>query len=132
MEQYARTLLSRQQAVERLEAVQQQLTAGWQTLRNLLSNGCAAGKAAQMHDYHRLLEKRLDECVSALGLAERRVNAALQTMITARQQREIVDKCFEKQKNSHEREAARVEQKFLDDLAGRRSASVLSWNPAGA
>ena len=132
MEQYARTLLGRRQAVERLETVQKQLSAGWQELRQLLASGCEAARAAQMQEYHRALEKRRDEGVHALGVAERRVNVAFQFMMAARRQREVVDKFFEKQQAQHQRERARVEQKFLDDLAGRRSASVLAWNPAGA
>lgn len=132
MDQYARTLLARRQSLDRLEAAQAQLSAGWQALRNLLNEGCEAAKAAQMQMYQRTLKSRLDECMVAVGVAERRVNAAQQAMITARQQREIVDSCFEKQKASYQREALRSEQKFLDDLAGRRSASVLAWNPTGA
>jgi flagellar export protein FliJ len=132
MEQYARTLLARLQALERLEAVQKQLTAGWQELRETLARGCEAASAAQMHEYHRSLEKRRDEYAVALGVAERRVNAAHHMMMAARREREIVEKCFDKQKARHQREQVRVEQKFLDDLAGRRTASILSWNPAGA
>ena len=132
MDQYARTLLSRQQAVEKLEAVQQLLRAGWQELRQLLARGCQAASAAKMQEYHRSLEKRRDECLIALGVAERRVNAAFQAMLAARRQREIVDKFYTKQKARHQREQVRLEQKFLDDLAGRRTASILSWNPAGA
>lgn len=132
MDQYARTLLVRHQAVEKLEAVQQLLKAGWQELRQLLARGCDAASAARMQDYHRSLEKRRDDCVTALGVAERRVNAAFQAMMAARRECEIVDKFYTKQKTRHQREQVRVEQKFLDDLAGRRSASILSWNPAGA
>jgi flagellar export protein FliJ len=122
MEQYAQTLLTRQQTLDRLDAIQ----------RGQLARGCTASQAAQTHDYHRALAKRRDEAIVALGLAERRVNAALQTMLTARQQREIVDKCCEKQKARHLREQFRAEQKLLDDLAGRRSPSSLSWNPTKA
>jgi flagellar export protein FliJ len=132
MDQYARTLLARRQAVDRLEAVQQKLKAGWQELRQLLARGCEASNAARMHEYHRSLEKRRDDLITALGVAERRVNVALQAMLTARREREIVDKFFDKQKARHQREQVRVEQKFLDDLAGRRLASILAWNPAGA
>lgn len=131
MEHYAQALLGRRLAMERLEEFQRQLGAGWQELRNLLKRGCEAAKAAQMQAYHRSLEKRRDESVLALGVAERRVNAAFQAMMLARQQREIVDKCFEKQKARHQREQLRVEQKFLDDLAGRRTAFALAWNPIG-
>jgi flagellar export protein FliJ len=132
MDQYARTLLARRQAVDRLEAVQQKLNAGWQELRQLLARGCEAASAARMHEYHRSLEKRRDDFITALGVAERRVNVALQAMLAARREREIVDKFFDKQKARHQREQVRVEQKFLDDLAGRRTASILAWNPAGA
>ena len=132
MEQYARTLLAKRQALDRLESVQQQLSAGWQELRQLLARGCEASNAARMHEYHRSLERRRDECVLALGVAERRVNVAFQAMLAARRDREIVDKFFVKQKAHHQRERVRVEQKFLDDLAGRRAPSVLAWNSAGA
>ena len=132
MEQYAQTLLTRQQTLDRLDAIQRELNEGWQELRGQLARGCTASQAAQTHDYHRALAKRRDEAIVALGLAERRVNAALQTMLTARQQREIVDKCCENQKAAHLREQFRAEQKLLDDLAGRRSPSSLSWNPTKA
>ncbi|HZQ48493.1 MAG TPA: flagellar export protein FliJ [Verrucomicrobiae bacterium] len=132
MEQYAQALLARRQILDRLNAVEQDLNAGWQELRGQLAKGCPASQAAQAHDYHRALGKRRDEAIAALGIAERRVNAALQAMLTARQQREIVDKSCEKQKARHLREQFQAEQKLLDDLAGRRTASSLCWNPAEA
>ncbi len=132
MDNYARALIARQQAVERLEAVQQQLHASWQDLRDQLARGCTAGKAAQLQNYHRALEKTRDERSAALGLAERRVNTAFAAMLAARQQREIVDKGYEKQKIRHDREQQRGEQKFLDDLASRRPMSILAWNSTGA
>ena len=94
-----------------------------------LAKGCAASEAAQAHEYHRSLVRRRDECAAGLGHAERRVNAALQAMLAARQQRELVDKYFDKQKSRHQQHAARNEQKLLDDLAGRRVNSVLTWTP---
>ena len=129
LELYAQALLARQQALERLEAAQHRLNTAFEELRAQLAAGCTASAAAQAHEYQRSLAKRRDECTLALGAAERRVNAALQGMLAARQQREIVDKCFEKQKSRHGRETARAEQKLLDDLAGRRANSILSWNP---
>src|ERR1700722_15382162 len=132
MEQYAQALLARQQTLDRLAGIERELHAGWQELRGQLAKGCTASRAAQTHDYHRALGKRRDEAVVALGVAERRVNAALQTMLTARQQREIVDKSCERQKARHVREQFRAEQRILDDLAGHRAASTLSWNSTEA
>jgi flagellar export protein FliJ len=129
MELYAQALLARRQALERLDAAQNRLDAAFQELRGQLAAGCAASEAAQAHEYHRSLAKRRDECTLALGAAERRVNSALQAMLAARQQREIADKYFDKQKIHHGREVARADQKMLDDLAGRRVNSILSWHP---
>ena len=128
MDQYARALLTRRQALERLDAIQRELNDGWKDLRGKLAAGCAASQAAQAHEYHRAVAKRRDEAITTLGVAERRVNAALQAMLTARQQRKIVDKSFEKQKAQHLREQFRTEQKLLDDLGGRRPLSSL-WGP---
>jgi flagellar FliJ protein len=129
MEQYAQALLARQQAMDRLAVVQHELTTCHEALRVKLTAGCSASEIAQANDYHRALGRRRDECAAQLGAAERRVNAALQAMLAARQQREIVDKYFDKQKVRHQRDVARDEQKMLDDLAGRRGNSILTWNP---
>lgn len=132
MEQYAQALLGRQQAVEKLSAIQRELHASWQELRKRMSAGCPASHLSQFNDYHRALKNHHDEANTALGVAERRVNAAMQTMLSARQQREIVDKSREKQKARHLREQFRAEQKVLDDIAGRRGGSSLSWNATEA
>ncbi len=129
LEQYAQTLLARQQASDRLQAVERELNAGWREMRELLARGGSAARTAQAHDYHRSLDERRKICARVLGSAELRVNAAFQAVLTARQQREIVDKCFERQKTSHQRGRLMEDQKLLDELSGRRVASILSWNP---
>lgn len=129
MEQYAQALALREQAVNRMAAISQELNDGWQELRVRQAKGCAASEAAQIQEYHRSLVRRRDDCAAALGIAERRVNAALQGMLAARQQRELADKYLEKQKARHQRLEARNEQKLLDDLAGRRVNLILTWTP---
>lgn len=121
MEQYAQALLNRQLAAERLNLIQGELDACWKELRGQMAQGCAASTIIQAHDYHRVVTRRRDEAIAAMGVAERRVNAAMQAMLTARQQREIVDKSREKQKAHYHREQFLAEQKLMDDLAGRRS-----------
>ena len=130
MELYAQALAFRQQALDRLEKAQEELNGAFRDLRTLLAKGCAASEAAHAGDYNKSLARRRDECTLALNTAERRVNAALQNMLGARQQRELVDKYFDKQKSRHQRDQARGEQKMLDDLAGRRGNSLLAWNPS--
>jgi flagellar export protein FliJ len=132
MEEYARALLVRKQALEKLEGVQKDLQAAWQEFRKLVGGGCTAAKAAQAREYHDTLEQRRVDCAAALEAAERRVNATLNGMLAARRQREVVDKFYDKQKSRHGRELARSEQMLLDDLAGRRPSSILSWTATGA
>ena len=61
-----------------------------------------------------------------LGQAERRVNAASQAMLVARQQREMVDVYREKQLAAHDRLGLREEQKILDEFAIRRVTALNS------
>ncbi|HET7625346.1 MAG TPA: flagellar export protein FliJ [Verrucomicrobiae bacterium] len=127
MSHYAQSLLAHQQASARLEAAQRDLDAGQQELRGRIAGGFAAAQAAQAQDYILLLEKKRQKCAAELSVAEKRKNFAMQTMLAARQQREVVDKFFERQKKRYDYERAREEQKTLDSLPQRR-VSVLSWN----
>ena len=128
-EAYAQTLAARLQALNRLEKAQEELNASSQELREQLAKGCRASEAAQAYDYQRSLVQRRDECSNVLNQAERRVNAALQVMLNARRQRELVDKFYDKQHLRHQRDQSRAEQKVMDDFAVRRNGSSLVWTP---
>jgi len=132
MENYARTLLARQQALDHLDTARDLINRNQQEMNRLLAGACAAARMLQVCEYERALEKQQAERVAALALAERRTNAAFQAMLLARQQRLIVDGYRKKKLAGHQREVAREEQKFVDDLAARRAGSILSWNPAEA
>jgi flagellar export protein FliJ len=127
MDLYAQCLVTRRLAIEALEKAERELKSAAQDLRGQLAAGCCAGEAAQGHDYQRSLGQRRNDCAATVENAERRVSAALEAMLNARKQREIVDKFFDRQKASYLRDQARKEQKFMDDLAGRRRSSILAW-----
>lgn len=128
LERYAQALLSRQRAMERLDAAQRELDRNTAALTTALQSGSEALKISQINDYQRVLTTARDEAAKMLGDAERQLNVAHQAMIAARQQREIVDKFFDKQKAQHQRGLLQSEQKMLDDLAGRRNSSLFAWN----
>jgi hypothetical protein len=98
LQQYVHALLARQQALDLLETIQQQINQVWSGIRRLLdSTGASiraakavrvarAAQAAQAQNSYRSLEKRREECIAALHQAERRANAALQTMLAAQPQ----------------------------------------------
>ncbi len=96
LQKYVRALLARQQALDLLETIHQQIKQIWTVMRKLLDGAGAAGRAAQavriaraalatqaQNSYH-LLEKRREECVAALHQAERRANTALHAMLASR------------------------------------------------
>jgi len=120
LEFYARALLARQHALDAVEAIHRLIGDQFGRMRQILAEGCPAAQAAQAQSYHRSLEKIREENVAALEQAERRVKAASQAMLTARQQREIVDIYREKQQAVHQRAELREEQKTLDEFALRR------------
>lgn len=129
MEHYVKALLARQQAMDQLEIVRERIRQNQQELGRLLSAGCTAAVAAQVQLFERSLEKQQTDRVAALALTERRVNAAFQAMVMARQKRKMVESYRKKQQAQHQRAETREEQKLLDDLAARRDRSVLAWSP---
>jgi flagellar export protein FliJ len=126
LENYARALLARQQVLDLLTDMDQRITRDFAQMRKLLAGRCAAAQAAQAQNFHASLEKKRDDCVAALGKAERRVNAASRAMLAARQQREMVEVYRDKQHAAHQRLALREEQKILDEFAIRRVTALNS------
>jgi flagellar export protein FliJ len=126
LETYARALLARQQVLDLLADMDQHIVRDFVQMRQLLAGRCTAARAAQAQNFHASLEKKRDDCVAALGQAERRVNAASQAMLAARQQREMVDVYREKQHAVHQRLGLREEQKILDEFAIRRVTALSS------
>ncbi|MGD0812415.1 MAG: hypothetical protein ABSA83_02325 [Verrucomicrobiota bacterium] len=96
LQEYVRALLARQQNLDLLDMLHQQIQQIWTVMRKLLDGTGAAGRAAQavrvaraalsaqaQKSYHSL-EKRREECIAALHQAERRANAALHAMLAVR------------------------------------------------
>jgi len=93
LQQYVHALLARQHALDLLETIHQQVNHVWATIRKLLeSTGAAvrpnqtirvarAAQAVQAKNSYRSLEQRREECIVTLHQAERRANAALQSML---------------------------------------------------
>jgi flagellar export protein FliJ len=126
METYARALLARQQVLDLLADMDQRIGRDFAQMRQMLAGRCTAAQAAQAQSFHASLEKKRDDCVAALGQAERRVNAASQDMLAAHQQREMVDVYRKKQHAVHQRLEMREEQKILDEFGSRRVTALLT------
>lgn len=127
LEAYAQALLFRQQALRQFEASQREQNAVWDELRRELAMGCPAAKLARLRGHAQGLEQECKRRHTALQQAERAVNAGLQRMLAARQQREVVEKLRGHQRAHHDRDVAHETQKFLDELATQRATPALAW-----
>jgi len=132
MEIYVHALLARQQVLDRLEIARDRIRRNQQEINRLLAAACPAAQLAQASQYERVLEKQQADQVAALALAERRVQAAFQSMLTARQRRKMVENLRAKQLAGHQRAEWREQQKLADDHASRRGPSILAWQPGQA
>ncbi len=119
MQKYAEALLQRKLAMEKVNAIGREIAAAWTELRTELAEGCAAARILRMQAFCTSLEVRRTEANVVLQGAERAVNQAMQRMLAARQQREVVDKYQEGERSRYDRELQRLEQKELDELALR-------------
>ena len=124
---YAQALLAQHQVIAQLDLIEKELNASRAEMRHDVTTGAHAAKLSQSLSYLTSLEKRRDHKIADLRNAERQVQSAMQAMLAARQQCEVVQKFFDKQKGRFNYECAREEQKFMDDLASGRGASPLSW-----
>src|SRR5438105_835502 len=111
---YGEALLARQRALDFLAIVHRKLDATWTHLRQELAAGCSAGRLDRLRLFCRSLEEELNRREEALRDAERAVNRALQEVLIARRQREMIDRFREQQRNFYDRQLTREEQKFLD------------------
>ena len=58
LDQYARSLLTRQQALDALESAREKIHAHWGEMRRQLARRCAAIQASQLQDHYGVLERR--------------------------------------------------------------------------
>jgi flagellar export protein FliJ len=127
MEEYARALLARHDALQRMRALEEELSGAWEQARRRLRQGCPAWEMAALKLSEKLLQERRQAADKVFQDCEARAREAFRALLAARKEREIVDKCREKQRAAHELECARQETKLMDELGARRIAPALAW-----
>lgn len=130
LQDHAKVLHSRQMAQDRLHAVTGSLDALRLEIRQAMTTGCSASVLSQFHGYGLQLEREVQEARMALQRAEKAVADSLQKVLEARRQRESVEKFQSRERELHEREALREDQKRLDEIALRRVPNL--WSPRAA
>jgi flagellar export protein FliJ len=129
LQHYASALRGRQSALAALNDAQRDCEAAWELRRERTREGAPAAHLAQVQDYCVAMEAYKKQCEDALAAAMRVVEQKLEKLHKDRQAREVVDKLCERQRERHEREMQRENQKRMDDLAQRSSSRLISAGP---
>jgi len=120
LQDHAKVLLARQSALDRLHAVTGAIEALRVDLRQAVACGCSASVLAQFHGYGSRLDQDHAEAEVAVTRAEADVARSLAKVLEARRERESVEKFQVREREAHDRESLREDQKRLDEIALRR------------
>ncbi len=132
LEQYGKAVQTREQAIAFLWQAREEMEKIFQE-RLSLADGAPAAALAHLETWTGQVAAREKECLQNVQLASLRVETTWQDLMTARQEREVVEKFLDRQRERYDRALDREEQKTLDELAGRQGAvnaltPAFAWN----
>jgi flagellar export protein FliJ len=120
MEAYAKALLEREQALERLAALRREQDQLADETRREMSAGCQADRLRQRQVFHEAVRQSIRRQEQVLSRAEMALQQAMLGLVQAKQRREAVDKAHDRQRSVYDRDAAKEEAALLDELARRQ------------
>lgn len=126
-EHCAKAFAAVEKSTSRLRAVDADISASDELRRQHLTAGAPAGQLEQLRTHSVLLHERRIAVERELAEAKRRADAAQKQLLLASQRRETLTKLRDRQLRLHDYEAARAEQKLLDELAARSTGLVTAW-----
>jgi flagellar FliJ protein len=115
----ARAFLGLGQATARLRAAEAEIGANDQRRSAGLASGLRADELEQTRLYGALLEERRTQLAREAARAQQQVEEARHKLLLASRQRETLERLRERQRRVHDYEAARAEQKLLDEFSKR-------------
>lgn len=132
LEQYGKAVQAREQTLAFLWKTRAEMEKIFQE-RLDLSDGAPASTLAHIEKWTGEVAAREKECLQNVQLASLRVETTWQNLMIARQEREIVEKYLDRQRERYDRALDREEQKTLDELASRQGAlpaltPAFAWN----
>lgn len=120
-------IAARAQATRDLEEARRHCDAGWQANRQSMNAGVTAAELVRLAAYCRTMEQLQRLAEANLSRAQRTVDERWEKLLIIRQQREAVDKYYQRLRGAYERHLSREEQKALDDMAYQRPAAAVAW-----
>jgi flagellar export protein FliJ len=119
-------------ASARLRAADEAIVVSDESRRAQLSAGARADQIEQLRVFSVLLGERRAGRIRELNEAQQRAREAWSLLVTATQRREALERLRLGQRSVHTYQAARAEQKLLDELAGHSRPLAATWRETGA
>jgi flagellar export protein FliJ len=120
----ARAYAALERAGDRLRSLDGLIPSADELRRNELSSGARADRLEQLRAYAVNLQERRTQLARELADARRLVETAWRQLIVATQNREALDRLGVRQRRAHDYNAARVEQKLLDEFSNRPKSEI--------
>lgn len=127
LERYAQALAEQSRATEQLGALSQEMVQAQSEIKQRLAISTPVTQIIQQQFYCTHLSDRIKALRTQITQIEQQVSAAMQAVLAARHEREVVDKFLANQRAAYDRELTLDEQKTIDELAGRRLTGSMSW-----
>jgi flagellar export protein FliJ len=119
LERYAQAVQAHEQVQRQRETVQRELETGWRQRQQQWTLGTTASECVHAHYYCLSVEARLRVIDRQLQAAQNGVRQCWDKLLQARQRREVVEQCHERQRRRYDLEIRWAEQKVLDEMANR-------------
>ncbi|MBI3416272.1 MAG: flagellar export protein FliJ [Verrucomicrobia bacterium] len=132
LQKYAQANQHRLSVEARLHSIQGELDAARATMHGRILAGTTILQISQLQAYCQAVAQRAQQCTVELRAAERIVETTWRQLVAARRDLEVVEQHHQKQRQRHERELEKAEQKRLDEITTRGGPfATLNVAPAG-
>jgi flagellar export protein FliJ len=129
LEAFALAQAEFEKIVARFRQIQKEIEDVFDCRRAALKATANSEDVQQMQQGLRALQETSQRCKTQLERAQAILDEKSKSLLAARQEREIVEKVHQRQLARHRLQAARQEQRVLDDLATLKSIGdfALKW-----
>jgi flagellar export protein FliJ len=129
LEAFAQAQTEVQKIQLRQQAIQREIAGGFGTRTEWLHKSVSSEEIQKLQQGIRMLQEAMRRCQAELQKAQAVLEAKKKILLETRQQREIIDKLYDKQLANHNAQIAQTEQRLLDDFATMRSMGnvALKW-----
>jgi flagellar export protein FliJ len=129
LEAYARAQAEQRQIKQKCRDLEQEIELLHERRRQVWSGAASSEQIQQMQHGLRALQERWRHGQAELAKQQSVVDEKWKILLDERQKRESMDKLQEKQRASHQMEAARMDQHLADEIALLKSAhgSTAKW-----